>query len=170
MNTYQQGLNDEAVVLNYLTTELGTSKVRKSSKKEDIEQDIDAHVAGVSVSIKCQHTATRTGNLCFELSTFDSEGREEKSWYYNGLADCYIILVEDTLYQIWKQDLVNHVKANDWDRIVGLSGRVKQLQRDIGHRHHNVSVGLLKLSTLIRLEIAKQIGSLGLKAERMEAV
>lgn len=158
--TYQQGLNDEARVLAYLTSTLGPGRVFKSSKHLDTMLDVDAHVSGVTVSIKCQHACTQTGNLCFELTTFDSDGREERSWYYNGQAECYLILVEDTLYQLWKQDLQNHVGANDWDRIVGLSGRVKQMQLDIGHRHHNVSVGLLKLDTLIRLNIATQIGVL----------
>lgn len=166
--TYGKGLSDEQLVIEFLQKSLGMDKVRLGTREEDINQDIDVHVAGVPCSIKAQHTATRTGNVCFELETVDEEGVRQDSWYRTGKAMCYLILIENTLYQIWKEDLALFERSHGWDRLAGLKPETQQLQRDIGHKHVNVSVGLIRLKTLMQLGIIREIGKLNINRTERE--
>lgn len=168
--TYGQGLRDEQAVIEFLQKSLGMDKVRVGTRDEDINQDIDVHVAGVPCSIKAQHTATRTGNVCFELTTTNKEGVEEDSWYRTGKAMCYLILIDNTLYQIWKEDLALFERNHGWDRLAGLKPETQQLQRDIGHKHVNVSVGLIRYRTLMQFGIMREIGNLNSNNRTKEAV
>jgi hypothetical protein len=144
--TYQQGLNDEQKVIQFLV-EKGY-EIRNSTREENIQQDIDVYVNGVPVSIKCQHTASRTGNLCFELETIDREGIRKDSWFRTGKADSYIILVNDSVYRIEKNSLQEYIDSNGFDRFAGLTNSTQKLQKDIGHRHLDVRVGLLNAQKL----------------------
>jgi hypothetical protein len=140
---YQSGIEVERRVI-YL---LGLTA---SSQADNIKKDIDAHNNGRTFSIKCQHTALKTGNLAFELETVDAQGKRTPSWFQTGRADDYIIVVGDNLYWIDRRQLSQYVTDNGWDKVVGLTLKTQKSQTDIGHPHVNAKVGLISLKKLMR--------------------
>jgi len=156
MSTYQQGLNDEAKVIEMLKKSF--NQVRKSSKQEDIEYDIDVWIGDVAISIKAQHACLRTGNLGFELEVQNRQSGEwQKSWFHNGKAKGYIVMVGETLYMVNKQSLLSYVNKRGWDSVRNLTPQVKQMQEDINHRDADVKFGLLKLDDMLNYGIAKKL-------------
>lgn len=155
MNTYKQGLKDEALVIARLKSSF--KEVHKSSKHEDMQLDIDVWVDTIPVSIKAQHICLRTGNLGFELEVQDRHTNMfAKSWYYQGQARLYAVLVGTDLYYVCKQSLQTFVKSKGWDQIKSLSPKVLQEQSDMNHRHKDTRMGLIKLDTLLKSGIARK--------------
>jgi hypothetical protein len=160
MNTYEQGLRQEARVIDALQKNFKT--VRKSSPREDKFLDIDVWVDGLPLSIKSQPACLRTGNLAFELKVLDAvSGKLEPSWYYKGKARGYLFLVGEELFVINKDRLDSFVRKFGWDKIKTLSPKVREEQKLLGHRHLDSECGLLNLETLIRLRVAIKIARLG---------
>lgn len=120
-----------------------------STKSDNINLDIDAWDENeFSYSIKCQHTALRTGNLAFELETEDRFGDKKESWYHTGRADTYLIVVGHTVCAIDRRRLKEYIREKGWDRITSLSLKTQQSQVDIGHTHLNTKIGLVSLRRL----------------------
>ena len=140
---YQYAIEIEKKVIDFL-------ELRPSSPRDNVYLDIDAWDEHwyKNYSIKCQHTALKTGNLAFELSTKKADGSCAESWYYTGKADNYLIVVGHKLYLIDRKLLQGYVKGFGWDRIAELSLKTQQSQRDIGHSHVNASVGLISIKRL----------------------
>lgn len=70
-----------------------------SSNSDDIFKDIDAWDGDdISISIKTQHTALRTGNLAFETHLVDAQGQTMDSWLYTGKSAEYWFVVGDIVY------------------------------------------------------------------------
>ena len=140
---YQDGIAVEQRII-YL---LGLTP---SSQDDNIKKDIDAYDKTGSYSIKCQHTALRTGNLAFELEVEYQSGAKSPSWFYTGLADYYLILVGNVLYKMSRPDFCFYIKDTGWDRVTQLNFRTRQSQKEIGHRHVNATLGLVSLDRLKR--------------------
>lgn len=139
---YQYGIEVEKKVIDFL-------KLRPSSPRDNVYLDLDAwDEYEFSYSIKCQHTALKTGNLAFELSTKKVDGSCTKSWYYTGKADSYLIVVGHNLYLINRKLFQGYIKGFGWDGIKELSLKTQQSQKDIGHSHVNASLGLISLERL----------------------
>lgn len=139
---YQYGIEVEKKVIAFL-------ELKPSFPRDNVYLDIDARDENeFSYSIKCQHTALKTGNLAFELSTNKADGSCSESWYHTGKATDYLIVVGHTLYLINRKLLQGYIKGFGWDRIAELSLKTQQSQRDIGHSHVNASVGLVSLKRL----------------------
>jgi hypothetical protein len=151
---YQDGIDVEHRII-YL---LGLSF---SSKEENITKDIDAHDKKGSYSIKCQHTALRTGNLAFELEVEYQSGAKSPSWFYTGLADYYLILVGSTLYEMSRPDFCFYIQDTGWDRTTQLNFKTRQSQKEIGHRHVNATLGLVSLGRLKRDGLIVPVATLG---------
>lgn len=148
---YQYGIEVEKKVIAFL-------KLRPSSPRDNVYLDIDAWDEQwyKSYSIKCQHTALKTGNLAFELSTKKSDGLCNESWYYTGRADDYVFVVGFGLYLIDRRHLREYIREYDWDRITSLSLKTQQSQRNIGHSHVNASLGLISIERLKRDELIRK--------------
>lgn len=133
-----------------------------SSTHENIALDIDAHTKkGTSLSIKSlsAYTFSRSYSLAFELDVYD-EGRDlwEPSWYYRGEAKKYIFDIENRgVYVVDKAELAQYVEQYGWDRETRLTARTAEGQRDMGHRHTQAKIGLVRLENLTRLGIAKRL-------------
>jgi hypothetical protein len=121
-----------------------------SSQQDNIKNDIDARWEhdNLSLSIKCQHKALETGNLAFELETEDSRGNKTPSWFYTGRAQEYLIVVGSTLYRIDRNKLSQYIEYTGWDRVVGLTMKTQESQRNIGHSHVNARIGLISIKRL----------------------
>jgi hypothetical protein len=140
---YQDGIAVERRII-YL---LGLTP---SSQDDNIKKDIDAHDKKSSYSIKCQHTALKTGNLAFELEVEYQSGAKSPSWFQTGLADYYLILVGNVLYKMSRPDFCFYIRDTGWDRTTQLNFRTRQSQKEIGHRHVNATLGLVSLERLER--------------------
>lgn len=139
---YQYGIEIEKKIIDFLG-------LIPSSKENNINLDIDAWDENeFSYSIKCQHTALKTGNLAFELSTKNANGSCSKSWYYTGKSDDYLIVVGNVLYGIDRRHLHEYIRKSGWDRLTSLSLKIQQSQKDIGHSHINASIGLISIKRL----------------------
>jgi hypothetical protein len=137
---YQSGIEVERQIIKILG-------LTESSLIDNIFNDIDAWWpdGGMSYSIKCQHTALRTGNLAFELDTEDRYGDLKRSWFYTGQADQYLIVVGDRMYRIDRKALKAYITDKGWCRVCSLKPATQQSQRDIGHPHVNAHVGLISI-------------------------
>ena len=144
---YQYGIKIEKKVIDFLG-------LTPSSKEDNINLDIDAWDSDeFSYSIKCQHTALKTGNLAFELATTDKTGKSKPSWFKTGRADTYLIVVGNALYAIDRNVLSEYVREYGWDRVVGLTLKTQQSQRDIGHSHVDAKLGIISIKQLKKSEL-----------------
>lgn len=131
-----------------------------STIRDNIDNDIDAWTAkGTSISIKSISAKTfRSGNLAFELEVCDALVGWEPSWYHRGLAKKYIFDIEGRgVYVIDKAELVKYVEAYGWDNIVQLKAKTRNSQAAMGHRHTNAKIGLIRLTSLTRIGVAKRL-------------
>jgi hypothetical protein len=141
---YQDGIDVERRIIFLLG-------LTPSSQDDNIKKDIDAYDKKGSYSIKCQHTALRTGNLAFELEVEYQSGAKSPSWFYTGLADYYLILVGNVLCKMSRPDFCFYIKdTGGWDRVTQLNFKTRQSQKEIGHRHVNATLGLVSLERLER--------------------
>ena len=147
---YQRGLADEKIVKAYLSK---TCQVTDSTEHEDMTLDIDAYVNGKATSIKCMGVTTPK-NFAFELEVQNSAGKWRKSWYYNRQAKKYVMWHRgmDTIFGIDKQRLQEYITLHDFDRVVGLTNRVKEMQSF--HRDKDVKCGLISIQKLVDAGIA----------------
>lgn len=98
--------------------------LRKSSKHEDANLDIDAWDGDTSVSIKTQHTALKTGNLALEFALVDSDGKSIDSWLCNGKAEEYWFVVGETIHVYNAKKLKAWVTRNELKlKITGLTNQ-----------------------------------------------
>lgn len=170
----QAGLRDEKYVINWLI-EMGWT-VTPSSRYENQKQDVDCFVDGVPVSIKTQHKALETGNLCFELATLTRgttregtqilklqtgtrkvlyrvpKGEWKDSWLLTGEATHYVFYVGDTLYQIKKEQLIEYIDIYGFKRYTQLSPAIKA--DNVGHGHEDAVSGLISLVHLVSKGVA----------------
>ena len=157
-DSYSQGLADEASLIHLLSKH---HKVTASTKDENIFDDIDCYVEGTPVSIKTQHTAAKTGNLCFELRTRWRKNKEwNNSWYYNSKAYYYLVQVVDKVYRINTNDLHDYVDKHGWDKVTGNTQESNAEQEAIGHPHDLSEIGLISLDKLLSAEVAAHLAYL----------
>lgn len=155
-SAYQKGLIDEAIIINKLCNTFHNN-VFCSTTEDNIKNDIDAWVKNVPVSIKC-YSENQNPNFAFELENLHGNTMTwNKSWYYNGKAKAYIIWHQklDTVYYIPKAKIIEYVKTNGFDSERELKTDTKNSQQNIGHLHINSKLGLLKISKMVELGIAK---------------
>lgn len=151
------GHKSERLVRQKLEMAFNTKTI-DSAKSANIFFDIDCYLDGHAISIKTQHTCSKTGNLAFELEVFDTKmGIWKPSWFFNGRADYYAVLVGRDLYLIHKPNLVEYVQVYGWDKVVTLSNHTKEKQRAGNHRHANAKLGLVKLKKLLDRRVAKKL-------------
>lgn len=127
-NTYQKGLADEKLVIEFLASK-GFS-VRPASKEENRMQDIDCWIGDIPVSIKAEHKGLAYGNIYFELRnqlTVTGEWVAD-GWYYKGQAQKYLILQGQELRLYDKETIKQYVEDNGWLRTRTLSWQVKAQQ------------------------------------------
>lgn len=154
---YNKGLEKESRIRAFLDR-IGF-RTLDSTKKQNILEDIDCLLGSITVSIKAQDTAAKTGNLCFELEVLNRKTREwEKSWYHNGSATDYVIAVKKKVFHIKKKLLQEFVNLNGWDRVTQLKHKTAKSQA--GHLHMNAKIGLVKLQKLIDEGIAVSMGEM----------
>jgi hypothetical protein len=131
-------------------------ELRPSTKHENCDLDIDGWTQhGTPVSIKCQHTALRTGNIAFEFEVTGRDGNTYPGWFESGEAKLYLIIVGNQLYQARKAKLKAHIADCGWKRVASLSADTRASQQAIGHFHVDARVGLLPLSELIKHQVLK---------------
>jgi uncharacterized protein YceK len=143
------GLRDEERILEHLRS-LGHD-VTPSEALEDITQDIDMYLDGISTSIKAQHSGLKYGNIYLELTTQHwsstpwcqpwltylasldmPKGWSPEGWYpswgLTGQAQQYLILQgqKATLYN--KGTLNAWVEQKGFIRIRGLSAKTLETQ------------------------------------------
>lgn len=147
----ERGLADERLVKAYLSKTCRT--VTNSTEYEDKALDIDAYVNGKATSIKCMGFKTPK-NFAFELEVQDEYGTWRKSWYHNGQAEKYVMWHRgmDTIFGMDKKRIQEHVALHDFDRITGLTNRVKEMQSF--HRDKDVKCGLISIQKLVDAGIA----------------
>lgn len=150
----QQGLSDEAKVIEYLGS---VAPVVRADRRDDRLHDIDCYWQGEKISIKAQHSGLKYGNIYFELATFHRCYREwtpetlsaflgavksdttfscdtqsaSPSWFYTGQATVYAILQGDRLRLYRKSDIEAYIRKNGWLRVRGLSWKVLQTQSGV---------------------------------------
>jgi hypothetical protein len=155
-SAYTKGLTDETIIINKLTN-IFPGLVFCSTTEDNIKNDIDAWLKGIPVSIKC-YSENQPTNFAFELENLHANTKTwNKSWYYNGKAKAHIIWHQklDTVYSISKAKIIEYVKVTGFDRIVELKNDTKNSQQNIGHLHINSRLGILKISKMVELGIAK---------------
>ena len=83
--TYVGGQQSEAQVIAAM--QANGFPVTKSTKEQDMFQDIDCFLGNLAISIKTSHATQNSGNLCFELEQcVTATGEWIKAWFYNGEA------------------------------------------------------------------------------------
>lgn len=113
---WQYGYQEEMRIKKFLLS-LGFN-VTNSSKHENIFEDIDCWVGETPISIKAMHKSLQYpgATMCFELEQrLTGTDVWEKSWYYNGKAEKYLILQGTRLALVDKQELVDHVDRVGFD-------------------------------------------------------
>jgi hypothetical protein len=166
---YDKGLDDERKVKSFLLRQ-GYS-VEDSTRKDNKDLDIDAIVGGIPVSIKSSHAGVKYGHIGFELivqlskfgvcpetediladpAVFDMNKVNklralkswQDSWFYSGKASVYLFYQGDKLRAYHKQNLIDYIEANGFDRIAPLSYNAKVNQRKGRHYHANAVCGYL---------------------------
>ena len=152
--SYNAGLKTEAAVLNFLAVHCAPSTVVKSKPNEDIKNDIDAYLGDASVSVKTDHYAVKSGNLCFQLEAFNRyKNQWEQSDFYKP-KDFYIFVVGKVMYLIGYDALKLYVSDNGWYSERQLSQKVVASQKKMGHAHINAKLGLLKIKDLVEASVA----------------
>ena len=149
-SAYQGGIKAEQKVIQALNA-------TKSTKHQDIHEDIDYTIGGKTYSLKNQNAALRTGNIAFELTTEQSNGVVEKSWYYNGKADYYHFLIGSELYEVSTSDIKDYVFMSGFDCKKSLSPNTRKSQKEISHRHVNSVCGLINATKLMKAGILVRI-------------
>ncbi|TFI51015.1 hypothetical protein BLD44_028480 [Mastigocladus laminosus UU774] len=162
--TYRKGLTDEQRILDWLTNCGDFQQVEKSSKEDDVINDIDAYVwkngKRFTVSIKSQQRAVSTGNLCFELQVLDRDSLLwEPSWYHKDKA-LYVVLVGTSIYYLRPSKLHGFINSNGWSKVVTLNSTTKQSQRNMNHKHINAKLGIVSMQTLIDANVLQYKGEL----------
>jgi hypothetical protein len=103
---------------------IDTHALYKSSKFQDTVLDIDAFDGDISVSIKTQHTALRTGNLAIEFALVDAGVNTIDSWFINGEAEEYWFVIDDTIFVYNASKLKAWVNKNKSKlRVTGLTDK-----------------------------------------------
>ena len=152
-SVYRRGLADERLVIQHLMATGRT--VTESTKDENIFSDIDCYVNGVPVSIKAQHSAARYGTIGLELSqhlttgeacatsssilankelTFndvsrlEATGNWQPSWFINGKAEVYCILIGEVMRTYTKKDIQNYLDTSGYVRMRALRADTKKTQ------------------------------------------
>jgi hypothetical protein len=154
------GLVDEAVVINYLTELANKSSenivVRPSSSDENIKYDIDVWSNNIAYSIKCYQTTTPL-NFQVELEKMDRYGKWRKSWYYNGKSDIYLVWHKyiATLFKINKKDVVEYVDKYGFDSTGKLKDETSKSQVEGKHADVDVKNGYINFDILVKMGIAK---------------
>jgi hypothetical protein len=151
--SYNAGLKTEAAVLNFLTVHCAPSTVVKSSYEDDVIRDIDAYLGGMSISVKADHKALKTGNICLELEVSKGGKHWERSHFYKP-KDFYVFAVGRTIYLIGYDALKRYVSDNGWYIKTQLSRKVIASQIAMGHKHVNAKLGLLRIKDLVEANVA----------------
>ena len=127
-NTYQNGLAEERRVIEFLRTKF--NDVTVSTKKQNVEQDIDCFIGDIGVSIKAEHAGLKYGHIYFELENqLTATGDWAKDgWFYTGTAEKYVIIQGQEIRMYDKQAIVDYVKANGWFRTRTLGWKTKATQ------------------------------------------
>lgn len=155
MNTYKQGLADEAALVARLSRH---HVVTPSTEFENKVDDIDIYADGIPISIKSQHTAARTGNLVFELEVkWRETGEWTPSWYYNSKAVQYLIQVEDKVYRVEKDNLTDYVAIAGFDRETVNTAKNVAAQAEMNHPHAQARIGLISLDKLLAAGVAEEV-------------
>ena len=130
-----------------------------ASQDEDKYQDIDFWYQKqanqtIPVSVKYMRVAERTGKIAFELEvTYDDDTipRYEKewfkSWYYNGMARFYAIVIGNRVLLVNKAGLDEYIGTHGWLCVVTLSRAAKLSQEN--HAHKDAKSGLIAIDTAI---------------------
>lgn len=132
-----------------------------STQDEDKYDDIDfwyhtsKRVKLIPVSVKYMRAAERTGRVAFELEvTYDddkilmAEKKWFKSWYYNGRARYYAIIIGNRVLIVNKAGLEDYVNTNGWLKVVTLSAAAKLSQTN--HVHKDSKSGLVCIETIVQ--------------------
>ena len=127
-NTYQNGLAEERRVIEFLRTKF--NDVTTSTKKQNVEQDIDCFIGDIGVSIKAEHAGLKYGHIYFELENqLTATGDWAKDgWFYTGTAEKYVIIQGQEIRMYDKQAIVDYVEANGWFRTRTLGWKTKATQ------------------------------------------
>ena len=126
--TYRNGLAEEKRVIEFLRTKF--ENVINSTKRQNIDLDIDCFIDGVSVSIKAEHDGCKYRNIYFELENQLTATQEwhDDGWFYTGEAEKYVIIQGNTIRMYSKAAIKDYVAANGWLRVLGLSAKRKASQ------------------------------------------
>ena len=152
--SYNAGLRTEAAVLNFLAVHYAPSTVVKAKPNEDIKNDIDAYLGGYSISVKADHYAVKSGNLCFQLEAFNKYRNQwEQSDFYKP-KDFYTFVVGKSLYLIGYEALKRYLSDNGWYSEKQLSQKVVASQIKMGHAHINAKLGLARIKDLVEASVA----------------
>lgn len=173
MNTYQAGLISEAEIIQKYGW-------RPSLPQENIKLDIDAwarhstatqrllgravSAADISISIKTQHTALRTGNISLEskvlwvprydpqIDSFESVHRLgvwRRSWLFTGKADLYLFRVGSEDLLVSSSKLKAALRGGSVPYRITTNRRETMLsQFELGHRHLDARNVLVKVQDL----------------------
>ena len=127
-NTHQNGLAEERRVIEFLRTKF--NDVTVSTKKQNVEQDIDCFIGDIGVSIKAEHAGLKYGHIYFELENqLTATGEWSKDgWFYTGTAEKYVIIQGQEIRMYDKQAIVDYVEANGWFRTRTLGWKTKATQ------------------------------------------
>jgi hypothetical protein len=124
-------------------------EISKSSLDEDSQDDIDAWIgANTPISIKCQHRASRSGYLAWENEVKHIKHGWQDSWGLRGKARWYFLDMGDGYITIISSKNIRRLAFKS-RRLLGLSERVKESQRAIGHPHIDAKLVMIPVTQII---------------------
>lgn len=178
----QAGFVGESTVKDYLSKH---GNVYDSEPIDDLLSDIDCYWDNGQVvervSIKTQHAALQTGNLCFELAVLwrqrlDADGYQvleiehypknfirpkneswKASWWHTGKANLYVFNVGKCLYFAHHHVLLPYVVQNGWDKVTMNTKRIVNDANQRLHPHENALCGLLSVSKLLQAGVLTEV-------------
>lgn len=150
MNEYEKGIKSEKEIIKKFN-------LTPSSKSDNITRDIDAWNGDTAISIKTQHTALKTGNVCFEIELINHEDPEDvmPSWFYTGESDEYWVVVGDSVYVFDTDRLKEFVHNTMWMHKTTMLTNPDLIEENIlsGRKYCQSKSVLVKLEGLINSDL-----------------
>lgn len=145
---YAQGKNNEKIVKAFLISQ--GFYITNPSLEEDKFEDIDVWVGNMPVSIKAQHKSLvhSDPSICFELEQrLTGTLTWEKSWYYNGKAEKYLIFRGTELMLVAKAAIQEYVETKGWDKVRSLGSFARSYVGG-SYRYDDARSGLIRYPNL----------------------
>lgn len=156
----RHGLESEDDVIAHF--ERTGHEVHKSSRVQDMQQDIDIFVDGVPFSLKSQPMALKYGTFVLSLVRTDAaSGNDVPGWFVRSKARVYCFRVGDDLYIIDTDNL--HDYCNECGMKTAQPSkkhRIRQLQSN--QRQYDKILGRADIETLLNdydMIIESMVGS-----------